>query len=285
MGRLDEAVEAYESAVALAPNEPVLRAALADTLSDQARLPEAIVQFRKRAELMPDSPAAGSAVLFTLLHDPDVSPEALFEEHRLWCRRLACHTRGSEDAGRKPAAQSRQEAGGTPAPQRIGYVSPDLRDHTVARFFEPVLANHDPRRVTSVCYSDVRRPDAVTDRLRAAATEWRDTADLDDDALAELIRRDRIDVLVDLTGHLAGNRLGVFARRPAPVQASYIAYPHSTGLGAIDWRITDAASDPPGVAERHHVERLIRLDGCAWCYRPDDDSPDPTEPPAGGTGT
>ena len=119
----------------------------------------------------------------------------------------------------------------------------------------------------------------MTDRLRSHADQWRDIAALDDDAAAELIRRDRIDVLVDLAGHMAKNRLLVLARKPAPVQATYLGYPNGTGLRQIDYRLSDGVADVAGT-EEHYVETLIRLPGCAWCYRAPEDAPAVVDAPA-----
>jgi len=119
----------------------------------------------------------------------------------------------------------------------------------------------------------VSQPDGVTQRLRAKAAIWRDISPLNDDAVVRLVREDRIDILVDLCGHMARNRLPVFARRPAPVQVAYVNYPHSTGLETIDYRIVDHQTDPPGMTERFNTERLVRLDRCCWSWRPDEDGP------------
>ncbi len=152
---------------------------------------------------------------------------------------------------------------------RVGYVSADFREHPVASFLEPILSSHDHRRVEVFCYSDVARPDEVTGRCRRHADHWRSLAGLADPQAADLIRQDGIDLLVDLAGHTGGNRLLAFARRPAPVQASYLGYLGTTGLEAIDYYLTDAHADPPGSSESHYQEQLIRLPGCAFCYAPD----------------
>ena len=149
-----------------------------------------------------------------------------------------------------------------------------------------MLAHHDRRRVAVHCYSDAARPDAVTARIRENAEVWRDIAPLSDRAVADLVRNDDIDVLVDLTGHIGRNRMPVLARRPAPVQMTYVGYPGTTGLEAIDFRITDSLADPPGRAESWHVESLLRIPGCAWCYDPgpEDELPPLGPPPAASAG-
>jgi predicted O-linked N-acetylglucosamine transferase (SPINDLY family) len=141
------------------------------------------------------------------------------------------------------------------------------------------LECHDRDRFEVFCYSDVRQPDATTSRLRAIGHAWRETAALSDEALDRLIRDDRIDILVDLRGHAAGNRMMLFARKPAPVQATMIGYFDTTGLPTMNWRVTDAWMDPPGETEQFHTGRLARLPESCWCYRPDDDAPEVMEPP------
>jgi len=151
---------------------------------------------------------------------------------------------------------------------RIGYVSPDLRVHPVGRFLLPLLAHHDKRQVEVFAYSGLLVADPLTERLRLHVDNWRDIVGFSDDRVAELIRQDRIDILVDLTMHMADNRLLVFARKPAPVQVTYLAYCSSTGLKTIDYRLSDPYMDPPGMDESIYSERTIRLPNTYWCYEP-----------------
>jgi predicted O-linked N-acetylglucosamine transferase (SPINDLY family) len=150
---------------------------------------------------------------------------------------------------------------------RIGYVSPDFSRHPVGRFLLPLLESHDHARFEIFCYASVRAPDAVTDACRAAADTWRDVVGQSDEQVAAIVCRDRIDILVDLTMHMAGNRLLLFARKPAPVQVSYLAYCGATGLTTIDYRLTDPYLDPPGGEQRSGGEQPIRLPETYWCYR------------------
>ena len=201
----------------------------------------------------------------------------VFAEHRRW-----------------HAQHAAPLAAGTPPPPltfapgarrlRLGYVSPDFNHHAVACFIEPVLAAHDRTRVEVFCYAAVRAPDRITARLRRLAEHWRDIAPLDDAAAAALIRADRPDLLVDLAGHTAHHRLGVFARRPAPVQATWLGYPNTTGLDAIGYRLTDAVADPPGQTEAFHSEKLVRLPATFSCYGPDADAPPVNDLPAARAG-
>jgi predicted O-linked N-acetylglucosamine transferase (SPINDLY family) len=163
----------------------------------------------------------------------------------------------------------------------VGYVSPDFRSHAVAFFLGPVLEQHDPEAVEVFCYADVAAPDETTARLRALGHNWRWTWGLTDDEVEALARRDGIDVLVDLGGHLAHNRLRVFARKPAPVQVSWLGYPAGTGVPAIDRRLTDAVCDPP---DEPCGEWLARLPGPFCCYGPPLHVPQRTDLPSGESG-
>ena len=163
---------------------------------------------------------------------------------------------------------------------RIGYVSADFRDHAVTYFFEPALAHHDCRQVEVVCY-DLGVADAVNERLRRTGTAtWRDCAALDDHALAALIESDQIDVLVDLMGHTADNRLPVFVRRPAPIQVSWLGWPATTGLSVFDFVLADAHVDAGEAAPLRGPERVWPLPRTWLCYRPDATAPDVSLPPS-----
>jgi predicted O-linked N-acetylglucosamine transferase (SPINDLY family) len=156
---------------------------------------------------------------------------------------------------------------GLPRRLRIGYVSPDFREHCQTLFTTPLLSHHDHGAFEIYCYSSVERPDERTRRLAEFADVWRDVRTLDDVALADAIRADHIDILVDLTMHMAKGRPLTFARRPAPIQVAWLAYPGTTGIDAMDFRISDSRLDPPGF-DSHYSERTIRLPDSFWCYDP-----------------
>ncbi|HEX5243412.1 MAG TPA: hypothetical protein VFW23_09155, partial [Tepidisphaeraceae bacterium] len=153
---------------------------------------------------------------------------------------------------------------------RIGYISGDFREHPIGRLVAPILAAHDPEQFEIFCYSDVTKPDEMTAKIWPSAKAWHEAHPLSDEALAERISDDRIDILVDLTGHMQMQRLLVFARKPAPIQISYLGYPNTTALPTIDCRITDSFHDPTSDADGLYTERLIRLPRCCWCYQPTD---------------
>ncbi|MDB5876203.1 MAG: repeat-containing protein, partial [Ramlibacter sp.] len=155
---------------------------------------------------------------------------------------------------------------------RVGYVSPNFSRHSVGYFIEPVIASHDRTAYEIHCYYTNREADDTTARIEASAERWRHVHGMSDDALARLIAEDRIDVLVDLAGHTSLGRLPVFARKPAPVQLTWLGYPDTTGVSAIDYRVTDRTADPAG-AEARHTERLLRIPGVFLCYQPPFDAP------------
>lgn len=211
-----------------------------------------------------------SGMLFHANYDVE-HPEGLFELHKLWGAFF-------EGALIPATPRARPPAGG---PMRIGFVSNDFKRHSCAHFLLPLFAGFDPERVAIIGYSDVKKPDAITDRLREFAAEWHETRELDDGALARKIAGEAIDVLVDLGGHTAGNRLGVFARKPCAVQVSWLGYANTTGLTRIDWRFTDPVADPPG-QEKVHTEKLWRLDGGFLRFAPLTDVPAPVRTRADG---
>ena len=265
--RIAEAIAAYERAVALRPSFAAALAALSDVNSEHGRQDEAIACRRRLAYLEPKNPIAHSDLLYTLHYSPRVTPRQRLEQAREWARQhgAVTHCLPPLAVDRDPDRQL-----------RVGYLSPDFRAHTLSHMIQPVLEFHDRSYAEAYCYSAVRRPDDVTQRLRPLADVWRDVATLNDDAAARLIRDDRIDILVELAGHMGDNRLLVLARRPAPVQVQ-IYYAGTTGLPQTDYRIADVYSDPPG-AEEFYTEKLVRLPDVAWPYDPSDGSP-PVGPP------
>ena len=256
--RLAEAEACFRKAIRLDPRYAEPHTNLGNLLKDRGDLDEAIASYRCAIELRPDLSQLHSNLLLALHYHRDYSPADLEREHRQWAERHVV-----------PLSSARRPHSNACDPERrlrIGYVSPDFREHAVARFVLPVFERHDRARVEVFAYSDVTRPDAVTERIRTAVDQWRDSHELADEALADAVRNDRIDILVDLAAHSAHNRLLVFARKPAPVQVTYLAYCSTTGVDAIDYRLTDRFLDPPGEAVAHYTETSVRLPGCYWCY-------------------
>ena len=268
--RIGDAVDHFRTALQLQPGYSAAHDNLGRAFRAQGRAAEALAEFRAALKTRANA-TTYSNLLYALNFVPGLSPAAVAGEHRGWA---ALHA--------LPATETRRWADRASDPHRrlrVGYVSPDFVHHAVAFFIEPILAAHRRDEVEVFCYANVPAPDAVTVRLRGLSEHWRDIARLDDAGAAELIRRDQIDLLVDLAGHTAGNRLTLFARRPAPLQFTWLGYPNTTGLDSIDYRITDEICDPPNCTEAFHSERLLRLRGAFCCYQPPRDAPAVRVPP------
>lgn len=271
LGRFGEAASQFREALEIEPHFADAECGLASALRDAGHVDESIAACRRALELDPNNTEVHSQLLFSLLHSSTVTPLQVFDEHREWARR---------HAGRASSGFAGHPNGREPERRlRIGYVSGDFRHHPVAQFLEPILERHDHTEFDILCYYNVPHADATTDRLRLRADGWRDIASLDDDEVADRIRADRIDVLVDLSGHTRANRLLAFARKPAPVQATWLGYLGTTGLDAIGYRISDGRATPQGF-DALHTERVVRLPDSQWCYRPPADCPDVAVPPS-----
>jgi len=276
-GQLDEAIAAYHRTIAFNPSFPEAHGNLGSTLKDKGQLDEAIAAYRQAIVLKPRFAEAHSNLLFTLNYHPSLDPRSIAQEHRRWGQQHAEALRQFIRPHSNDRTADRK--------LRVGYVSPDFREHPVALFAENLFANHDRAQVEVFCYSNVPRPDAITARMEQHAGKWREIRGMTDARVAELIREDGVDILVDLAGHTAKNRLLVFARKPAPVQVSWLGYPNTTGLDTVDFRMSDAIADPPGSTEALHSEQLVRLPDCAWCFRPAEDAPGVDAPPVAQTGS
>ncbi|TSA16257.1 MAG: tetratricopeptide repeat protein [Betaproteobacteria bacterium] len=266
------ALEYFERSIQARPNDAVFHSNLGSILVQAGRSEEAVVYFRKALEIDPGLHAARANLIFILVLLESVRPEEVYAEHVAWARIHA----DPFLAQSKPHANSRDPE----RRLRVGYLSADFREHALSYFITPALEQHDGAAIEVFCYYSGRIVDDATRRLAQYADHWHDIIDLDDDQAAELIRGHGIDILIDLSGHLRENRLLVFARKPAPIQVTYLAYPNTTGMRAMDYRITDGVCDPPGATERYYRETLIRLPRCMWCYQPRSDMPDVSPSPA-----
>jgi protein O-GlcNAc transferase len=276
LGQVDEAMDATATAVRIAPNFPPAHSRLGSLLRACGRAADAVQSFRQAIALDPTFQPAWSNLLYTLYYDLTSTRMTILAEHKTWADRFA----EPLTAASEPHANDRRPN----RRLRIGYVSPNLREHVTGLCFEPVLRSHNRERFEIICYADGNADD-TTERLQQYADTWRQTGTLDDAALAKQIREDQVDILIDLNLHMAGSRLLAFARRPAPVQVTYLAYPGTSGMTAIDYAITDVHLDPPGSgSESHYVEKLIRLPRTYWCYRPADACPDVGPLPARSNG-
>lgn len=267
-GELDEGIAAYRRATEIAPRDAGAWSGLAHASLLAGAVEQSIQYYDRALEAAPSDATAESSRLFAMQFCPGIEAPDLLEAHRAW----------NEHHAKQWKARPHENSADPGRRLRIGYVSPDFRGHCQSLFTIPLLSNHDREQVEVFCYADVARPDGVTQRLRSLDHMWRETTGWDDAKLAEAIGADRIDILVDLTMHMANGRPGVFARKPAPVQVCWLAYPGTTGLAAMDYRLTDPYLDPPGEHDACYTEQSIRLPDTFWCYDPYGMEPDPTLP-------
>ena len=266
LGRVAEGIAAYQEALVHQPDFPEVWNNLAHAWLRQGEVAKAVAACRQALALRPAYPKAHSNLLFAL-HCEDFDPRELFAEHKRWAEQN--EPRRTHRHANDPSPNRRL---------RIGYVSAALgRGHPVSSFLEPVLRHHDRRAFEVACYSCAPDRD---DYLRSLVPRWRNIHQQPDGEAARRIRRDGIDILVDLDGHSAGNRLTLFARKPAPVQVTWLGYADTTWLASMDYRITDRYADPPGMTEHLHTERLVRLPGGFLCCQPPEEAPEVTELPA-----
>jgi protein O-GlcNAc transferase len=275
-GRCDEAVESCRRATELRPNDAGAFVNLAHALKDQGRIDEAICCFRRALEVDPWNYVAHSGLVFTLWYSRSYGMDEICQEHKKWCAKWAEPLANQITVHANDRTPSRR--------LRIGYVSSAFRNHAAALFALPLFRSHNHEHFEIVCYSDVGNPDSFTSQHRACADLWRNIVGLTDVEVAQAVRQDQIDILVDLTMHMEQGRLLVFARKPAPVQVCWLAYPGTTGLTTMDYRLTDPYLDPPGLHDRYYSEESVRLPDCFWCYDPMTDLPTVSTLPAAKNG-
>jgi len=253
----------YRKAMEMAPHERVLKTQVGNMLLFSGRVEEALAMYREGARLHTEDIRQSSNYLYALHFDPSCGPEQIHAELAAWGKALETTV---------PAANGHSNDRSPDRRLRIGYVSPDFRKHIVGYNLLPLLRKHDHSQFEIYCYSDTRHPDEMTAVFRQCADIWHDTTSLSEVELAAQMSKDRIDVLVDLVMHAEGGRLGVFARKPSPIQVTWLAYPGSTGLSRMDYRFTDPALDPSGETDHFYTEQSVRLE-TFWCYEPQADSP------------
>jgi len=270
--QLDEAISSYREAIRLQPDYAEAHGNLGIALKDTGQLDDAIASCRQAVHLKPDSTDLHRNLVLALHYHPAFDARMIHDELRRWNQRHAQPLKifiqphiNNRDPDRR---------------LRIGYVSPDFRDHVVGLNLLPLLREHDHRQTEIFCYANMVRDDAFTDQIRHHADIWRSIAGMSDSRAADLIRLDQIDILVDLALHTAGNRLLVFARKPAPVQVTYLGYCSSTGLETMDYRLSDPHLDPVDSDLSVYSERTIRLPETYWCYANADPATEPSPSPA-----
>jgi predicted O-linked N-acetylglucosamine transferase (SPINDLY family) len=252
LGGLDEAVAAFAQALRLRPDFADAHGNLGNVLTARGEVPEALASYRRALALRPDLALVRSNYLLCLNYAPDAQDAELFAEHRRW----------GELHGREPPELPPHRNDPDPErPLRVGYLADDFGATAFGCFVRPVLAAHDPARVLPFCYQRAPAP------AGGAAAVWRSLRGLAPARVAEVVRADGIDVLVDLLGHTRGHGLAVLPYRPAPVQVTWLGYPNTTGLASVAYRLTDAVADPPG-GSVCHTEELVRLPGVFCCYGP-----------------
>jgi len=257
LGKPSEAISSYEHAAQIKPDYADAFCNLGLAYQECGLLGQARDAFLNAVRLNPDSALAFSNYLYLLNYFPEMKQADIFIEHR----------RFEKEFINGPIENVRPLCSDDTGRLKVGYVSSDFKLHSVAYFFEPLISAHDKGQVEIYCYYNGNKTDDMTRRLMGVADCWRSIYGCSDDAVVSMVKSDGIDILVDLNGHTAGNRLTVFGRKPAPVQISWLGYPNTTGMSAIDFRFTDDIADPVGDADALHSEKLLRLRGGFLCYR------------------
>jgi protein O-GlcNAc transferase len=274
--QIEESINEYRVAIEYKPDLAEAHNNLGNAYKDQGLIDQALAAYRAALKISPHQNQVLSNLIHTMHYHSECSAGAIKTELVEWNRRHAePHKKFIQQ---HPKAKTSPTGGDSDRgdPERrlkIGYVSPDFRNHSVAFFLQGLFAAHDPAEVEIFCYADLIKSDDTTNRLRSLAHHWRDITNYKDPQVADLVRLDRIDILVDLAGHTANNRLLLFACKPSPLQLAYLGYPDTTGLEAIDYRFTDAYADPAGEDESFYSEALIRLPNTFLCYQPPDAAP------------
>ena len=259
MARFTESINCFQKAITLKPSLAPIHNNLGVVLKDLGKLDEAEISYRRALELKPDYAEAFSSLLFTSNYHPDKSSEEIFAAYQEYDRRFCV-----------PLRDQWLPFSNNPEPDRrlrVGYVSPDFRICSASYFLEPLLANHSKSVVEVFAYAQLAVEDQMTAAYKSYVDHWVPTLGMNDVDLTERIRADQIDILVDTAGHCANHRLGVFARKPAPVSLSWLGYGYTTGLSAIDYYLTDDMAAPPG-SEHLFSEAPWPLDPFAYVYRP-----------------
>lgn len=262
------AVDAYQKAVILEPNSAHFLSNLGNSLMQVGNIDQAVEAMEKASSLAPDEASFLSNYLLGIQYSTRLSRGEKFAAHLEFSKRFEAPLRKEWGNYRNDFTSRRR--------LKIGYISGDFRNHSLAFFIEPIIKNHDRSKFEIHCYYSYPVHDEVSERIKRLADHWTNCSGVSDAELAKNVRADQIDVLIDLSGHTGRNRLLTFARKPAPIQMTWLGYQASTGLSAIDFRITEESLDPTGTSEVFHSERLIRLPSSGTF------SPSPDSPPVNG---
>ena len=269
-GKFNEAILFYKKTLAIEPDNAAAHNNIGNMYKEQGEFEKAIYHYKKALAIKPDAYSTRSNLLLSLNYCPDISQEEIYEESIKWELQQLKKNNQTNPVFTNTLDNSRK--------LRVGFISPDFRTHSVSYFFEPLLNGHEKDQLEIFCYSDVQKTDNVTKRLQQKADHWIPIYEKNDSDAAKLVRKDRIDILVDLTGHTAQNRLGVFLQKAAPIQVSWLGYPNTTGLHSINYRFTDDIADPVG-DDNFYSETLLRLKNGFLCYLPDNKAPEVLSPP------
>jgi protein O-GlcNAc transferase len=280
-GMLDEAIAAYREAISLKSDFALAHNNLGNALSDTGGQHAAIACYQKAMSFKPAAPDFHSNLILAMHYHPAHDAFSISAELERW---NVQHAQPRRKFSRPHTSDRNPDR-----PLRIGYLSPDFREHVVAQNWLPLLRHHDRGQFEITCYAQLRRAGVMTARVKETAHRWREIARLSDHEVAEQIRTDQIDILVDLALHSADNRLAIFAHKPAPVQVSYLGYCGSTGIPEVDYRFSDPHLDPPDAASAeaeaaHSVEKTWRLPRTYWCYQPWAATVEPAQTPASKNG-
>lgn len=270
-GKLEEAIENYSRALLINPESKMALCNLAKIFADQGKGIEADKLYRYTLEKYPDDYITYQAYLMSLNYTNIYSSEFIFKEHIKFSERFFKHLNTSKNIYPNTPINDR--------PLTIGYISPDFKRHSVSYFIEPVLREHDKDNYRIICYSNVCIEDDVTERLKRYPDKWVDIFNIPDSDLFKKIQQDKVDILVDLAGHTAYNRISLLAQKPAPIQITWLGYPNTTGLSSIDYKIVDNITDPPSLNDNFYSEKLLRMPYSFLCYLPFESSPEIDQPP------
>jgi protein O-GlcNAc transferase len=273
LSNLEESATYFRKAIQMQPRHKATSSMnnLASVLYKQGKIAEAIAEYKSASELSPEDSMIHSNSLFMLNFLPQPDPVAILKEHTLFARKYEDPIRKKNKDAELALAVFKRDPNRR---LRIGYLSPDFHQHSVIHFIEPVLAEHDQSKFELFCYYHHLAEDDITKRIRAMVPHWRNIVGPSDEQIADMVRKDQIDILVDLAGHAGLNRLTLFAHKPSPIQVTWLGYPNTTGLSTMDYRITDAFADPPGMTEAFHSETLVRMPECFSCFKAPIQSPD-----------
>ena len=270
-GKVEEAISSYREAISLKSDYAEAYNNLGYGLQKSGNVEEAISSYRKAFLLKPDYNFARSNLLFAMNYCSSISQKDIFHEALIFADKISI---GKNRDKKQPSQRDT-----TKQKLKIGYVSPDLCQHSVSFFIKPLLGAHNREKFEIYCYSDVKNPDIETSQIKALTDHWIVIAGKNDEDVMARIKRDGIDILVDLAGHTAKNRLSMFAQKAAPLQVSWLGYPNTTGLKEIDYRFTDAIADPEGKGDDFYSEELIRLKDCFLCFKAYELAPEVTSAP------